>query len=134
MTTDRAGRLRPLDYEHFLMGMGLLTANYPPRAGSADSADALLTAWWSVLSDKPWITNAVFEAAVRLTLEHVTDYLPSVGAFARLCRDAREDMARGAQHAAALPPPAWTRTLCPPEEWAAAFARGRRRQHESGNY
>jgi hypothetical protein len=98
-----------LGYGRFLAGMALLTTNYPPRGGSAEAGEALLAAWWGVLSGKEWITDAIFEAAVRLTLEHVTDFLPSVGEFARICGIASDDLARETRREAqaALRPPAY---------------------------
>ena|SRR3990167_257705 len=76
----------PLDYVVFLVGLGKLIANYPPRADSQARADALLALWWEILSGKEWLTVDVFDRAVTWTAEHVTDYLPSVGKFLEVCQ------------------------------------------------
>jgi hypothetical protein len=91
--------------------MGLLTANYPPRGGSADAADALLAAWWAVLGPLRgdgsypgrWLTLPIFERAVQEALKTVSDYLPTVGAFVHVCEYVKLEQEREGRQA--LPPP-----------------------------
>lgn len=87
--------------------MAKLIPAYPPRGSTEDSHTALLAAWWDVLSGKPWLTIAVFEEAVRETLETVREYLPTPAQFLDICKLIGEERDREKARAtlAALPAP-----------------------------
>jgi len=110
-----------LTYEKYLVGMGLLTANYPPRGYEVQSFDALYKAWWSVIhgtdeedsrgvitviGGKPWITEAVFVRGVRECLSTVKGWLPTVSEFVGLCNYAKSLIEDEVSASRSLPPPA----------------------------
>lgn len=109
--------------------MALLTANYPARSSSEDSADAVLAAWWRVLdAEDHWLTPRVFDLAVQETLSTVKEWMPSVAEFKEICWYAKAKLKQEAEDKAraALPPPApptvcrgFSRAL-----WNHHFARG----------
>ena len=93
----------PMSYQHFLVGLGILSSNYPPRAQNENSADALAIAWWITLkSEIHWLTNDIYDQAIKITLRAVKDYLPPVGAFLDTCREEKRQLER----TRALPVPA----------------------------
>lgn len=93
-------------------------ASYPTRAGSPIDVAGITAAWWDVLQSKPWVTAALFDAAVTEALTS-SAHLPTPAEFLGYCQMVKDDQQREA--AKALPAPQRDDNEATPEErerWA----------------
>ena len=88
-----------MDKASYLLGMNRLWANFPSRAASeADKVIALQT-YWGELGEREWITNAVWERAIKAMLNSQHEWFPTVRQIVTWCVDADRDLDREQQRA-----------------------------------
>ena len=79
--------------------MNRLWANFPSRAASeADKVIALQT-YWGELGEREWITNTVWERAIKAMLNSQHEWFPTVRQIVTWCADADRDLDREQQRA-----------------------------------